>query len=665
MPDPFVTSPTSTAPFASLAALLAPIGDAAMQGREELLMAQIEQALHQLFGGAHVQLLLYSAGVWRHWSTQADVNEVLAQAVPAGMQDWTKPQPIADGQLYLPLRPGAIGALVGHHGLQARPGEALEVLQQYAAMAMNTCERQRQAQLGLDEVRAIERAAERILKSHDLSEIVLHITQEAKRLLSADICGVLLCEGDDVVMRHCVGNASAQTAKLRMAPGQGLAGLVLATRSPSSVDDYVSSGTISRDFFHLAEAEAVRSALAAPLLGREQTIGVLEVWRRRPSVFTQQDTDRLVTLANLVSIAIENADLYASQRRAVDELARANSALNQRYDTVEGLSNLTQGLMQLLLGGKGLAEIVAQASDYLGTEVLVLDLQGRVQTHADQDSGPDAARAALGEAIGALHGSAKEQTLTVNGQSWHFQPMRSGGETLAWVLAKAGQCPGELATLALAQVAIVGALHRQEQRAASRARSETIDVIVWDLLRAEESARMAALDRAADIQLDLGGALRLFVAELGPTTQDSVELPQSSLRQVMLEATAAVRMHDVRAVALRGLSLVVLCADAALDAIERQAVQLVRRLQESLIGRTVLIGVSSSCASVHAVHVAFREAQIALDVARQLQRSAAVVYDRAGMLGMLLGLRHEADMQRFVSLHLGSLLGEEKNHPTS
>lgn len=631
-----------------------------MQGREELLMAQIEQALHGLFPGAEVQLLLYSAGVWRHWSSRGDVSEVFDQAVPVDMQDWAYPQLVTEGRFYLPLKPGAVGVLIRHSFAQVQSNEALGVLQQYALMAMSTCERQYQARLGLDEVKAVEHAAERILKSHDLNEILLHITQEAKHLLSADICGVLLCEGDDVVMRHCVGNVSAKTAMLRMAPGQGLAGLVLATRRPSSVDDYVSSGIISRDFFQLAETEAVRSALAVPLLGREQTIGVLEVWRRRPSIFTQQDKDRLVALANLVCIAIENAELYAYQRRSVEELARANAALNERYDTVAGLSDLTQNLMQLLLGGGGLAAIVAQASSYLGADVLILDLEGRVQAHAGQGHMEDVIPATLRKALTDLRGSVDGQTLTWNGACWHVQPILSGSETIAWILAESGHCPEDLAALALAQVAIVGALYRQEQRAASRARSESIDAIVWDLLRLEGPTRLAAIDRAGDVHLDLEGELRLFIAEFGPSVAGGAELLQSALRRQVLDAMTDVNLRDVRAIALRGLSLVVLCGNAALDTIERQAVQLARRLREKLAGRAVQIGVSSTCPSAHELHVAFREAQVALDVARQLRHCGAVVYDRAGMLGMLLGLRHEADMRRFVTLHLGGLLTEDE-----
>jgi len=657
------SQPNSVATPPALASLLVPLGEAALQGRYELLVAQTEQALRQLYPGAQARLLLLAAGAWRSGASHNEVDEIDQAArlvTPAEMQHWSAPRVFAPGRLYVPITPGAIGVLVEQAGAALAPTDDLQVLRQYVAMALQTCERQRLARQASDEVQALQRVAERILKSHDLNEILLHITQEAKRLLVADICGILLREGDEIAMRRCVGNVSPETAVLRMGPGQGLAGLVLAQQAPSSVDDYMSSGVISRDFFHLAEAEAVRSALAAPLLGREQTIGVLEVWRRRASTFTDLDNSRLVALANLASIAIENAELYVEQRQAVEQLGRANEALNRRYDTVEGLSNLTQTLMQLLLEGGGLPAIAAGASSYLGVDVAIVDLDNNLLARAGQGE----VDPLLLEAVKLLRtgqdGEGDGRNLKVGNVSWRAQRMSVGSETVAWVLGAVGPRQADLTALALAQVAIVGALHRLEQRAASRARSETIDAIVWDLLQSEEPTRTAALDRATDARLDLSGPLRLFLAEFGPVGPGGAEPLLSDLRRQVLGALDDVRRQGVRAVALRGLSLAVLCSDEPLDDIERLAVKLTHKLQERLTGRLVIIGASSSCPQGRHLHVAFREAQIALDVARQLQRSGAVVYDRAGVLGMLLGLRHDVGMQRFLALNFGSLLHEDE-----
>lgn len=59
-------------------------------------------------------------------------------------------------------------------------------------------------------------------------------------------------------------------------------------------------------------------------------------------------------------------------------------------------------------------------------------------------------------------------------------------------------------------------------------------------------------------------------------------------------------------------------------------------------GRVVLVGGSIRCADGHGLAVTCRKALIALDVVRQLGRSGSIVYDRAGMVGRLFSLRHEA-----------------------
>ncbi|GAC1580595.1 MAG: helix-turn-helix domain-containing protein [Sphingomicrobium sp.] len=511
-------------------------------------------------------------------------------------------------------------------------------------------------------MQALQRVATRMLKSHDLSEILLHITQEAKRLLAADICGVLLREGDQIVMQRCVGNHSPQTAGLRMRPGQGLAGRVLERREPSSVEDYLTSDDISRDFFHLAEAEMVRSALAAPLLGRDAVIGVLEVWRRRPSTFTALDNIRLVALANLASIAIENAELYASQARMVEELGRANDALSKRYNTVGSLSELTQNLMQTLLQGGGLTAMANSAGSFLQTEVLIVDVEGvslASSANCDEAAILPALARALPPALSSRTRPATDRVVVEHqGCRWLAQPLLVEGEIAGWVAGRVVDGSVELTELTLAQVAMIAAVHRLEQRAASRARSETIDAIVWDLLRADEAALTAALDRAAEVRLDLTGPLRLYVCEMGPAS-GSPDRAVAAVRTQVTRVIQGARPGGVRAVATHGLSVAIVCPDDGLDEAERFAQRIAHRLGEELGGRLVLIGGSSRCVHARGLQTAYREALIAIDVARQLRRSAAVVYDRAGVVGLLLSLRHEAGMQRFLELNFGQLLRED------
>jgi sugar diacid utilization regulator/putative methionine-R-sulfoxide reductase with GAF domain len=647
----------------ALEALLEPIVAAAMRGQYELLLAETERAVTRLFATTSARVLLHVGGVWREWQALDTGADQPCAALPADLREWDSPGRVDTGQWFVPIVTGALGLMVAEGGGDFALPADLKVLRQCVSLALQTCERQRIAAQNLDEVQSLQRVATRMLKTQDLNEILLYITQEAKRLLSADICGVLLREDDHIVMRRCVGNHSPETALLRMGPGQGLAGRALQRREPSAVEDYVTNAEISRDFFHLAETEMVRSALAVPLLGRESVIGVLEVWRRRPSTFTPLDHIRLVALANLTSIAIENAQLYAAQQSMLEELGRANAALNQRYDTVRSLSSLTQNLMQILLQGGGLAAIVASASSFLQADVAILGTDGQVVAWGGASNPTDV--------LPGISRQLSRWSVRQSGQitecldialadgQWKTHPLRVESDTVGWVLGRVDTRGGDTTALTIAQVAMIGAMHRLEQRAGSRARSETIDAIIWDLLQSNESARAAAIDRAADIKLDLGGPLRLFMCELGPAIGSSPEHSISAVRHQIARVIASIRPAGVRAIAMHGLSLAILCGDEPIDDVERLAQRMAQRLAADMDDRLVLVGGSSSCLHAHTLSTAFREAQIALDVARQRHQTGAVVYDRAGVVGMLLGLRHEAGMQRFLELNFGPLLHEE------
>ncbi len=175
---------TKAPPDSDLAAAHEPFAAAAMRGQYELPLAGAERAVTRLFPAARAHVIVRTGGAWHEWSRLENDSGAPGIDMPAG----------------------------------------IEVLRRFFALALQTCERQRIAVQNLDDVQALQRVATRMLESHELSEILLLITQEAKRLLGRH----LLHKADRIVMRRCVGNRSPETATLEMRPGHGLAGLVLA-----------------------------------------------------------------------------------------------------------------------------------------------------------------------------------------------------------------------------------------------------------------------------------------------------------------------------------------------------------------------------------------------------------------------------------------------------
>lgn len=66
--------------------------------------------------------------------------------------------------------------------------------------------------------------------------------------------------------------------------------------------------------------EGIRSVLVVPLTIRGQTMGVLRVYTSAPYDFSAEEVDFASAAANLGAIAIENARLYETVKRAYDGL---------------------------------------------------------------------------------------------------------------------------------------------------------------------------------------------------------------------------------------------------------------------------------------------------------------------------------------------------------
>ena len=230
------------------------------------------------------------------------------------------------------------------------------------------------------ELGALEAVAFDILSVREVDQVLLSIARHTLSLLESDMAGVFLREGDRLVMRSCVGHRRAHTARLCIEPGHGLAGRVLETAEPCKVDSYLESDAISHEFNPLALAEDTQSALGAPLIVHGEVIGVLEVWRRQRFVFSDRHVRRIVALANLAAIAIENARLYDRQQESVLRLAAAEASLSMQLSAVTDVHALQRALIGHVLDGGGLSAIVRTVADTVGGEVAVFSAEGHPVT---------------------------------------------------------------------------------------------------------------------------------------------------------------------------------------------------------------------------------------------------------------------------------------------
>jgi GAF domain-containing protein len=359
------------------------------------------------------------------------------------------------------------------------------------------------------EAATLQAAAAEILRVRDVEQVLLSINECTLGLLDADICGIFLREGDELAMRGCVGNHMVQTSRLRMRRGQGLAGLVFSTGRPGRVDDYLTDGQISQDFMSLAASEQTLSALAVPMRSHGDLIGVLEVWRRRESVFADDDVRRMEALATLATIAIDNARLHSAHEQSVAELRSAHQVLAAKLEILERSVAVQRSLLATVLAGAGHPGIARTLHAELGDPVVILadDRMPLAVCPSATELDP------LRETV-QRHGR-RAGVYALPGQPglavW-IHPIVLNGDLYGHVCLIGDGADRDLLQAVLGQAAMACCLVESQQQAASRARARACEEVLWDLLEGPAEQRTAARSRAASLGIRLPPTMRVVHA---------------------------------------------------------------------------------------------------------------------------------------------------------
>jgi sugar diacid utilization regulator/putative methionine-R-sulfoxide reductase with GAF domain len=513
--------------------------------------------------------------------------------------------------------------------------------------------------------------AGRIMAAADLETALTSVTHEALSALEADIAGVFLREGDRIVMRGCVGNRHRDTARLRMARNEGLAGLVFASGEAARVDTYVLSETISPHFHDLARAEDVKSALGAPLLLGGEVIGVLEVWRRRESVFTPAETERLVALGELGAIALNNARLRDELAESVRQVELAHRQMEQQLHRVEHALATQQELLASILDGGGLVgtlRIAAQRCDGAAIH-LDIDLEPVAAYPLDTDVG------AVAEAVAAKVGRRTRQPgpvwTAVGNRAAVVRAVSAGSDHLGWVvLLSAAPAGDEEVELAVTQASLAVSLNNLEEQAAARARATALEELLLGLLEGSPEDRRAAASRARQLQVDLRGEMRVLVGRLVGLADvadaegwDAARI--SDARRRLLGATRTALGSRAVLVALRGDDTVVaLVRAASIESTRETLTALSAELVGDVPGMRPAWGVSAVHVGPAELAMAREQAETAARALRHAVDRSVSCYEDLGILRLMLADPRSTDLSRFVTETVGPVIAYDAAHGT-
>jgi GAF domain-containing protein/HAMP domain-containing protein len=176
---------------------------------------------------------------------------------------------------------------------------------------------------------AIAKVAQAISTQKNLQELLPQITEVISEQFGFYHVGIFL---NDALNKYAVlAAANSEGGKRMLKRGhqlkvgaQGIVGYVTGTKKPrialSVGEDAV--------YFNNPDLPETQSEMSLPLLESGNVLGALDVQSRESNAFSNEDLEALTILAELVSIAIQNAKLYEQMDRS---LAEAEAASRQFF----------------------------------------------------------------------------------------------------------------------------------------------------------------------------------------------------------------------------------------------------------------------------------------------------------------------------------------------
>jgi len=175
-------------------------------------------------------------------------------------------------------------------------------------------ERKRAAQL-----KAISEVGRHIASTLDPDELLHRVVDSLVDVFDYYYANILLVDTDagEVVLRASAGHTGRIYEGYRLKIGQqGITVWVAQTGEPLLVNDVTKEPR-----YHLVEELSdARSELAVPIKAKGEVIGVLDIQSTQLNAFDEDDLFTLSTLADQVSVAIENAQLHKQTQHRLSEV---------------------------------------------------------------------------------------------------------------------------------------------------------------------------------------------------------------------------------------------------------------------------------------------------------------------------------------------------------
>ena len=199
------------------------------------------------------------------------------------------------------------------------------------------------------ELATILRSSALINSSLNIEQVLDNAMKWAEEFMGAEASTVYELEdrSNQLVVRLARGEKKGPVERTTLRVGEGIAGTVVKTGKPMVIQD-VSKEKKFKDKIDRLTGYRTKSAICVPLLLRNRPIGALQVINKKSGApFNRSDLEILFAIAQQVSIAMENANLYRRLEESfvvtTQELRITQEKLI-RTERLASMSNLVQGV---------------------------------------------------------------------------------------------------------------------------------------------------------------------------------------------------------------------------------------------------------------------------------------------------------------------------------